>query len=262
MIHRSSTVRKGPTIGFASDLPAWSFFGSSRRNAVAVRSVLSCQIAVARRATSTITPFPVFSRCEQRSGDAAREHRAARRVAERAPRHDERRVGRGEDVADAATRPEADRIEPAEIGVGAALALAVTLGVHEARVHLPHVLGHHVELLAGRRQEVREEDVGVEDQTVERGAALGDAEVEGDPSLVPVVELEQEVEVAGVGDEALLHHGAQRVARRALDLHDVGAPVGEDRAARRHEAVLGQLHHLDPVEHTHAIPSVFGEAPV
>src|SRR6202043_259997 len=69
--------------------------------------------------------------------------------------------------------------------------------------------------------------------------------------LVAVVELPEEVDVAGVGDEARGHHRPQRVARGLLDLYHVGAPVAEDRATRWDEPVLGELHHPDPVQYSH-----------
>ena len=52
---------------------------------------------------------------------------------------------------------------------------------------------------------------------------------------------------------------AQRVAGDALDLDDVGTPVGEHRAAARDEAELGELHHLDAVEHTHRVLLASGQ---
>src|SRR5581483_8575233 len=116
-------------------------------------------------------------------------------------------------------------------------------------VHLPHVFWHDPQLLARVRQEVRDEDVGTLDELVEHRAALVDAQIERDAALVAVRHLPQEVEVAGVGRQSLLHHVAQWVALRRLDLDHVRAPVGERGPARRHEPVDRELDDLDPVQY-------------
>ena len=188
----------------------------------------------------------------QRAADAAREVRAARRVAERAARHDERRALVGEDVPEAAARPERHRVEPALVGVGTLEALARPDRVDAARVHRPDVVGAQPQLLARRRQEARDEHVGPRDQRVERGAAVVVAQVDRDAALVAVELLEEDVEALDVRDDAQLRVVPQRIARRALDLDDVGAPVGEDRGGRRHEALFRDLEHVHAVEHTHA----------
>ena len=86
------------------------------------------------------------------------------------------------------------------------------------------------------------------------GAAVAVAQIDRHTALVAVELLEQPVEVAGVGREAHRHDQAERIAGRPFDLHDVGAPFGEDRGRRRHEAVFGDLEHLHTVHHAHAIP--------
>ena len=191
---------------------------------------------------------------EQRGCDPTGEHRPTGCVAHRASLHDHRALRRGEDVADAAARPVRHRVEAALVGVGSLLALPVALGVDEAGVHRPEVLGIRAQLGPRRGQEVGDEHVGASDEPVERLAAVGCPQVEGDPALVAVVQLPEEVDVAGVGDEARAHDGPERVTGRPLDLHHVGAPVAEHGRAAGYEPVLGQLHDPDPVEHSHGIP--------
>ena len=55
----------------------------------------------------------------------------------------------------------------------------------------------------------------------------GVVDVERDPALVPVRELEEVVGPVGVGRQAVADDRAHGIAVEALDLHDVGAPVGE-----------------------------------
>jgi hypothetical protein len=102
-------------------------------------------------------------------------------------------------------------------------------------------------------KEVRDEDVGRREETIEHRPPIVAAQVDGDAAFVAVELFEQEVEVAGVGDQAHGLDAPQRVAGRSFDLDDVGAPLGEHRGGAGHEPVLGDLDHAYAVEHAHRV---------
>jgi hypothetical protein len=177
----------------------------------------------------------------------------ARTVPERAARLHQRPSLLGQHVRQPAPRPVRDGVEAALVGVGSLESLAGADRVDAARVHPPYVGRVEAQLGARRRQEIRDVDVGPRDQPVERVPARVRAQVERDAALVAVELFEQEIEIAGVGDEPHRHDLSQRVAGRPFHLDDVGTPLGENRGSRRHEPVLGNLDHLDSVQHAHRV---------
>ena len=104
-----------------------------------------------------------------------------------------------------------------------------------------------------RRQEVRDEHVGRLDQAKQQIATLGRSDVEADAALAAVVHLHRLIHAARrEPEDALAHEAAVPVTRdRVLDLDHVGAPVGEQRAARGHEHELGELDDTHALEHRH-----------
>jgi len=85
----------------------------------------------------------------------------------------------------------------------------------------------------------------------------GHGDVEPDAALAAVALLHHEVDAADAEREAGGREAALRVtAHRVFDLHDLGAPVREHGARRRHEPPLGDFEHLDPRERSrHRMPS-------
>ena len=171
-----------------------------------------------------------------------------RDVALRGPLHHHARGAR-EHVAHARARPERDGVVAARLGVGALRALSVSARVDEARIDRAQIGGLDAQLAAHLRELVGDEHVGPRDEPLEHGPAVRVLQIQTDVALVAVHLLDEEVEVAGLRDEALLHHRAQPVALGPLDLHHVGAPVGEHGRGRRHEALLGDLEHAHTREH-------------
>jgi len=105
-----------------------------------------------------------------------------------------RRVGIGQHVAHAATRPEGDRVEAARFGVNAALALTVTFGKDELRVECEEVVGFGPQLAPDPGKLIGDVHVGPLHETFEDRAARGVRDIQRDATLVPVGELEQIVD--------------------------------------------------------------------
>ena len=96
------------------------------------------------------------------------------------------------------------------------------------------VLDVELVLLALRGQVVGQEDVGGLGDLVEHFLAVRRRHVDADAALAAVGMLDQRVAVRVELDAAHVDEAALGVAaHRVLDLDDVGAPVGEDRARRR-----------------------------
>ena len=188
-----------------------------------------------------------LARVERRRDAAGQEH-ARRDVALRGPLHHHARRAR-EHVAEARARPERDGVVAARLGVGALRALAVSARVDQARIDREQVGRFDAELPAHLRQLIGDEHVGPGDEPLEHGPALGVLQVQADVALVAVHLLDEEVEVAGLHHDPLLHHRAQGIALGPLDLHHVRAPVGEHGRPRRHEALLGDLEHPHSRQH-------------
>ena len=95
--------------------------------------------------------------------------------------------------------------------------------------------------LARVGQEVRQEHVALTGELVEHLECAGVLEREADAALAAVGVLDDRMEVPLL-PTAQPTHAALRVAGDGvLDLHDVGTPVGEDRAGRRGEGELRDL---------------------
>src|SRR5262249_42480935 len=86
------------------------------------------------------------------------------------------------------------------------------------------------------------------DQALGRRASLGRAHVDHDAPLAAVVEVERRIPVdLAPGRE--LEERSHRVARWRLDLHDVGAPIGEDPGRGRSRDPQSHFDDAAPVEH-------------
>ena len=195
-------------------------------------------------------PTPVRSRLQQRRGDAAGERHPAGQVAEGGP--DQRLelggVQRG-GVADARPAPERGVVERAALAVGTLGTLAGGERVDEPRVPRPHVSGVEPQPGSAVRQQVRDQHVGAGQQVVEHGAAVVGGDVECDRSLAAVELLPHERDAVVTRRQALHRDATHRVGEaRVRHLDHLGAPLGEDRAARRAERVHRQLDDSHPVE--------------
>ena len=151
---------------------------------------------------------------------------------------DAARIRRADEQLQKAARRLCDGVVARPRGGRAVGAEAADRAVDEARVQRaqPRLAG--AELVGDARAEVLDVDVGLGDEFVEQRQVGGLAGVERDALLVAVVGLVvRAVEAAAEGTE--------RVAGRLLDLHDVGAEVGEQHRCRRagdEGAVLEHAH--------------------
>ena len=91
------------------------------------------------------------------------------------------------------------------------------------------------------RPVVGDEHVGVGEQRPQHLLPALGAQVHGHRSLAAVVQLERRVHLAAVRPR----QPAERITTDRLDLDDVGAPVGEDRRARRRGQPQSELDHAD-----------------
>src|SRR5262249_34057339 len=132
---------------------------------------------------------------------------------------------------------------------GTAPALARAPGVDEAWIDGAHVVPRDAQTLPGVVEKAGEEDVGAGDEAVEQGATLRLPEVDADAALVAPEMLDEEVAPRGARNQSRRDEPADRVAEAGvLDLHDLRAPVAEDRGSRRDEAPVGYLDHPHPGE--------------
>ena len=191
---------------------------------------------------------------EQRAGDPERELHARVAVAEPAALVDgpvERRGRQG--GTEAAPRPERGRVVGGLVGVGPSHAEPVAPRVDEPGVDGAQLVDTEPEAVERVGEEVGEEHVGGADEPEQQLAPLVRAHVEADAALATVRELHRLVHAA-VGDpqDPLAHEAAVAVAGDGvLDLDDVGAPVGEQRARHGDEEELRELHDAHAVEHRH-----------
>ena len=146
---------------------------------------------------------------------------------------------------DAGPRPEGERVVGPLVGVGPPLALPGAPHVDDVGVVRPDVLHAELELVADRRELVREEDVRRLRQPVEDGEALGRGQVEAEAPLAPVRVLQEDVDVGrdhGDAGRGQPPHGVAPL--HVLDLDDLGPEVGQGGRGRRDEGVL--RHFQDP----------------
>ena len=121
-------------------------------------------------------------------------------------------------------------------------------GDHHARMARAERIGLEPQVGGGRRAVVVHEQVGRGEEPVEGDAAVIGAQVEDDPALVAVDR--REVGTAAVGRVAPPWRapGAGLVARRRLDLDDVGAEVGEEHGGERAGQHPAEVDDPDAVE--------------
>jgi hypothetical protein len=156
---------------------------------------------------------------------------------------------------DTGTRPERADVVGRPVPLGAVQAEPAHAGVHETGVAGGHAGVVEPGSLEGVEAQVGDEHVGPGDQVLEHLAAALGAVVEADGPLAPIVELERRVHLVAEGRREVGRHPAERIARQRLDLHDVGAPVGQDAGAARPGDPEAELDDLDPLHRScHAAP--------
>ena len=151
-------------------------------------------------------------------------------------------------MREAAARPERGGVVARLVGIGTAHAVAVAARVHQPREARPHRLGVEPEPSQRAGSHVREQHVGRVEELIEQRAAFGSLQVDRDRALAAIRQRHRQIDPAAVSADPLRREAAVRVAFNALDAHDVGTPVGEQRTGDRHEDPLRQLHHAHAVE--------------
>jgi len=123
----------------------------------------------------------------------------------------------------------------------------MTPRIDQTRVALLQLVGSQAEAIEHGGQEVGQEDVGLVDETQQRGSTTRGLQVKRDALLVAVRELERVVD--GTAADAGQDEAAIAVATdRVLDLDDLGAPVGEQRTGHRNEDPLRELDDANALE--------------
>ena len=192
---------------------------------------------------------------EERGRDAPGDGEAADDVAEGRARlgYGVALVGVGDDVGRPAPPPEGAAVVPAAIGVGTELALTGSPDVDDVRVGGADVLHVDAQLPARLGPEIGEEHVRRSAQPQQQIPALIGAQVETDAALASVGQLHHVGHAPRTGRHQ--PRGGQAPLRIAgfgvLDLDDVGAPLGQNRAGHRDVRPRGHLHHPDAVHDSH-----------
>ena len=182
---------------------------------------------------------------EQRGAHAARERDPTLQVAETRALHGgrlgaERRHGVGHPAA----RQVCGRVEPALVAVRAADAGAGAASDDDVRIERADVVDGQPRPFERARQPVRQEHVRGGEQAAEVLAAGVGLDVDRDAALATVADFEDEVDVGpgvlpGETADDQCPPGVTRLD--VLHLDDVGAPVRQRRAGRRHVSPGGQL---------------------
>ena len=133
-----------------------------------------------------------------------------------------------------------DLIEAGPLGVGSALAETGNAGIDDARVELRERLVVDAQPFLHAGAEILDDDVGLFDHPLEGREAFRRLEIERHAALVAVQVLE-------IGTFARPPH-AFLVARRLLDLDDVGAPIGELARAGRARPDAREIEHGEASE--------------
>ena len=193
----------------------------------------------------------------ERAQNAGRHHDGGVVVAEGLRRDGRSRVLFGERARDAAASGPADRVVAGGVCKLAELAIAAHLGPNKVREFLGEGGIVEAELLEGSGAHVVHEDVGIGDQLLQNGQALFGFEVQGDPVLVRVVEIDGGI--FGLGEFATETRAlrALGVAGKRLDLNDLGAHFGQDANGRGGRDVRAHLDHFDARERAVAV-QLFG----
>ena len=167
-------------------------------------------------------------------------------VAHAAALEGQRATGATQRLGDAGPGPEGGDVVGPAVRFGALQAVAGDDGVDEAGVALVHLVGPEPDALQGSWTQVGQEDVRFSHQLMSQRQAALAREVERDGPLAPVVQLEHRV-----GREITAEDVEERAARvpfGRLDLHDIGAPVGQDPSGARTGDPDSELHHPDAAQ--------------
>ena len=198
---------------------------------------------------------------EKGRGDSAGDVHAADRVAECGDALRERTLElfRRHGITDAAARPEGRTVEAADIALRSLVAVGAAPCIDNLGIRRADVLDIELEFLALRRQVIGEEDIAGLGDLVEQLDARRRRKIETDTALAAVRMLHQgvahgvELHAAQIDEAALgiSPHGM-------LDLDDVSAPIGQDRAGGGDERELRDLQYPDSFHHQrHIYPRRF-----
>jgi hypothetical protein len=156
---------------------------------------------------------------------------------------------RGGTDGDAGAGPERERVVGALVGFGAALALAGSPYVDDARVGGADRLDVDLEPLADARKLVGQEDVRGRRELVGDLEPVGRREIETEALLAAVGVLQHRVHLPGHEGDAARGEPAHRVTPgHVLDLDHLGTQVGEHGGGGGHERVFGHLQDANAFE--------------
>src|SRR5262249_5861219 len=139
-------------------------------------------------------------------------------------------------VADAAARPENRAVEAAILALRSLVAECAAAHVDDFGVGGANVLEVDVEFPAWPRQVVRQENISRPGDLVEQLLPFQQRQVDTDAALAAVRMLDARVAQRVERDATDIDEASLRIAaKRMLDLDNVRAPVGEERAGGRNE---------------------------
>ena len=182
---------------------------------------------------------------EERGRDATGDGLTSEHIAERGPLG--RRVLAVDPrhrISDPGPRPVRGGVVSPLRSIRAPDTLAVPTHIDDLGVPRPDPFDVDAETLARVGQQVGEKHIGGFHQAVEQLEAFWMANVDRHAPLAAVGLLHQVVHVARPGDETGADETALRVASLGvLDLQDIGTPIGQHAAGRRHERPGCELDH-------------------
>ena len=189
---------------------------------------------------------------EERGRDASGDRHPAQRVAVCGTGHPEHAVvlRRSHPRGVTTARPVRGRVVAPAGRLGSADAERAPAHVDDVRVHGAEVVEVDVQAGAGVREEVGQEDVALARQVVQQLERSGVLQRQADTALAPVRMFDDGMEVPVLPAAQSAHPPLRVTGEGVFHLHDVGAPVGEDRAGRRGEGELRDLEDADAFHRT------------
>jgi hypothetical protein len=156
-------------------------------------------------------------------------------------------VGTSDSVGVAGARPERRRVVCARLTIGPFAPEAAARDVDDLWVDATYLVQVDPQFRPCLRQQVGQEDIATPDKFLEHRPSLSQRQGQSDTALPTVRGFDHGRERdswCGGGSTRDRDQSPLRVAcDRVLDLDHVGAPVGEDRARRRHEGELRDFEH-------------------
>jgi hypothetical protein len=190
----------------------------------------------------------------ERRHDARDERERGHVVAEAAADSVRLDAGRKHDVLGAAARPERAHVVRRAVAIRAAQAVAGDGGIHQTGTARLERRPVEPQLRQRVGPQVGDEHVRARDQPLRQRARLGVARVEHDALLAAVVEIERRA-LRLLQPRQVHEQVAAGIAFGRLDLHHVGAPVGEHSARPGPGDPDRELHHAHPAQHQAAARS-------